>query len=128
MSNFRLRGLLAPFAVLAYLCSFMLMPVANAGVIGTQTALDQQARTAQVAQVQALLAQDAVQEQMIALGVDPAAAQARVASLTDAELAQMQGQLEELPAGGGVLAVLGIVFVVLLVLELLGVTNVFTGA
>ena len=39
----------------------------------------------------------------------------------------MQGQIERLPAGGdGLLAVLGIVFVVLLVLELLGVTNVFS--
>jgi hypothetical protein len=34
--------------------------------------------------------------------------------------------MEQLPAGGDIIAVVGIVFVVLLVLELVGVTNVFT--
>lgn len=127
MKALRIRAYFAPLMVLAYLCSFMLVPVANASVIGTQTMLEENAHQVRVEHVQALLAQKAVQEQMIALGVDPADAQQRVASLTDEQLMQVQGNLEDLPAGGGALVIIGAVFLVLLILELVGVINVFKG-
>ena len=38
---------------------------------------------------------------------------------------QLAQQIEELPAGAGLIEVVGIVFVVLIVLELVGVTDVF---
>ncbi len=125
MNSLRMRQYLAPLAALAYLCSFMLMPVANAGVIGTQTMLERDAHQARVAHVQQLLSDASVEEQMIALGVDPADAKQRVASLTDAELNQIKGHLETLPAGGSVLVIIGAVFLVLLILELVGVINIF---
>ena len=62
---------------------------------------------------------------MVALGVDPLDAQARVAALTDSELQTLDRQIGELPAGGDVLAVIGVVFIVLLILELVGVINIF---
>lgn len=127
MTSLRMRQYLAPLAALAYLCSFMVMPVANAGVIGTQTMMEHNTHQAKVAEVQQLLSDDAVQQQMIALGVDPAEAKLRVASLTTAELAQIEGHMRDLPAGGSALAVIGIVFLVLLILELVGVINVFSG-
>ena len=49
---------------------------------------------------------------------------ARVAALSTEELRQLKLQIDELPAGG-LLAVIGVVFVVLLILELVGVTNIF---
>ena len=60
------------------------------------------------------------------MGVDPAAVQERLAALTDEELQTLEGRLDSLPAGGDALAVIGIVFVVLIILELVGVTNIFT--
>lgn len=125
MNTFRIQAYYAPLMALAYLCSFMLMPVANANVIGTQTMLEENAHQVRIEHVQALLAQQSVQDQMISLGVDPADAQQRVASLTDEQLMQIQGQLEDLPAGGGVLVIIGAVFLVLLILELVGVINIF---
>ena len=125
MNTLKSHKYLAPLAVLAYLCSFMMMPMASAGVIGTQTMLEQGARQAQVEHVQQLLSQSTVEEQMIALGVNPADAKLRVASLTDSELRAIEGQLEQLPAGGSALVIIGAVFLVLLILELVGVTNVF---
>jgi len=65
---------------------------------------------------------------MIALGVDPGQARLRVSSLSDTELDQLAGELETLPAGGDILALIGAVFVVLLILELTGVINVFKGS
>jgi hypothetical protein len=61
----------------------------------------------------------------VRLGVDPAAASERVASLSDEELASVAGKLDALPAGGDFFAVVGIVFVVLLILELTGVIHIF---
>jgi len=54
-------------------------------------------------------------------------AQARVASLSDLELAQLDGQLDSLPAGGS-LALVGAVFVVLMILEFTGVIDIFKRA
>jgi hypothetical protein len=94
--------------------------------VGTGAVLQQESAEAQVSRVRETLARDDVQRAMIALGVDPATARERVASLTPAEVAALEGELERLPAGGDFLAVVGIVFVVLIILELVGVTNIFT--
>lgn len=98
---------------------------AYAGVITTQQALSAETRASTEQQVRTALARDDVRQAMQRYGVNPADADARIASLSDAELLQLQGQVDRMPAGGGVLAVIGIVFVVLLILELVGVTNIF---
>ena len=58
-------------------------------------------------------------------GIDARAAQARVDVLTDDEVQQVAGKLDQLPAGGDVLGVLLTVFIVLLVTYILGFTKVF---
>ncbi len=100
-------------------------PPAAAAVVSTQDVLSAQSRDARIASVQASLAREDVRAALIELGVQPDHAQARVASLTDEELTQLEGQIEELPAGGSALALIGAVFVVLLILELTGVVNIF---
>ncbi len=102
-----------------------LTPGAQATVIDTRTILATQAESPQAA-VQSFLARGEVQEQLVALGVDPADASGRVAALTDQELSLLQNHINDLPAGSSALAVLGAVFLVLLVLELVGVTNIFS--
>lgn len=98
---------------------------ASAAVIGTRDALSLDARQARIADIQRDLSRDDVQQAMIAMGVDPLQAQLRVASLSDSELTQLQSQLDSLPAGGSFLALVGAVFVVLLILELTGIINIF---
>lgn len=115
----------ALLAVFAYLGAFVYMPAAQAGMIGTQAAMQSESRAEREAHVRDMLSQERVAEQMVKLGVNPADAKARVASLSDAQLAKVEGHLESLPAGGDALAVLGIVFLVLLVLELVGAINLF---
>jgi len=102
-----------------------LSTAASAAIIGTQDALAMEQREARLAVVQAQLAREDVQQAMIQLGVDPVEASLRVAALGERELAQLQGQLEQLPAGGSILALIGAVFVVLLILEVTGVINIF---
>lgn len=96
----------------------------QAAVIGTQQAMSAEARLAAEASVRESLARDDVRQAMLRLGADPLQVDGRIASLSDAELMRIQGELDRAPAGG-VLAVVGIVFVVLLILELTGVIDIF---
>jgi len=100
----------------------------SAAVITTQQTLSVESRQLLVSEVQAKLAREEVRQTMVELGVDPEQAQLRVASLSDQELARLDGQLDSLPAGGGALALIGAVFVVLLILELTGIIDVFKRA
>jgi hypothetical protein len=104
--------------------SIGLPAVAHAGLIGTQTLIDLNSRQHNLTRVDRVLTRDAVRQQLVSLGVDPAQVQARVAALSDQELQRLNNELDTLPAGG-VLALIGAVFVVLLILELVGVTNIF---
>ena len=101
-------------------------PAANAEVVSTAAFNQSLTRDARIAHINKFLAQDAVRGQLVGLGVDPKDAQARVASLTDGELAMLNQRIDTLPAGGeGVFVVLGVVFIVLVILELVGVINIF---
>ncbi len=95
-------------------------------MIGTQPAVSMEQRAEYVSDIKGWLAQDEVRQQLVELGVDPTDASERVASMTAEELQTLHTRIDELPAGAGVVEVIGIVFVVLLILELVGVTNIFS--
>ena len=70
-----------------------------------------------------------VQKHLVAWGVNPEEAKARVDSLTDQEIEKITARIDQLPAGGGLGAIVGaalIVFIVLLVTDILGFTDVFS--
>ena len=99
---------------------------AYAGVISTQEYLTAVDREATRARIDAVLAREEVRSKLEQYGVDPAETDARLAALTDPELEQLATDLENMPAGGSVLAVVGVVFIVLLILELTGVIDIFS--
>lgn len=99
--------------------------VAHAELVGTLQAVESSTRAADLAAVGATLARQEVRDQMAALGVNPADIDARVARLTDTELRTLADRMGDMPAGGDALAVIGIVFVVLVILELVGVIDIF---
>jgi len=57
-----------------------------------------------------------VQQQLIKMGVDPVAAMNRVEQMTEAEIASLQGKINELPAGAGIgtLELLLIIIIIIL--------------
>ncbi|HEY4541722.1 MAG TPA: PA2779 family protein [Noviherbaspirillum sp.] len=63
--------------------------------------------------------------QLERFGVSKADAEARVAALSDAEVAALSDRVDQLPAGGDFFAVIGFVVVVLVITDLLGLTHVF---
>ena len=99
--------------------------IANAQIISTLQVVENQSRAADLATVSSTLAREQVRTQFQALGVDPAQVEARVAALTDSELRTLAGQMQDLPAGADALAIIGIVFLVLLILEAVGVVDIF---
>ncbi|MEJ2168632.1 MAG: PA2779 family protein [Desulfobacterales bacterium] len=115
-----------PVAILMTILTLLLsIPYqsALAALVETETMLDmsrsQQARET----LQKFMAREDVKSAVIAQGVDPAEADARLNSLTDAEVIQLADQINQLPAGGDVLglliAVLVIVILVLVIMRLM---------
>lgn len=111
--------------LIASLLSASLQSAAYAGVITTQQYLTAVDRDATLQRIDAVLAREEVRNQLEQHGVDPATLDGRLAALTDQELSLLASDLENMPAGGDLLAVLGIVAIVLLVLELVGVIDIF---
>ena len=73
-----------------------------------------------------LLERADVQSRLEARGVKAADVKARVAAMTDDEVAQVAERIDSLPAGGeGIIGALLIIFLVLLLTDILGFTKVF---
>ena len=76
--------------------------------------------------VDTYLAREEVAAELAALGVDPELARLRASALSGSELEELAGRIEDAPAGGvSVIGVLGVTFLVLLILELVGVIDIF---
>lgn len=100
---------------------------AQAALVGTDRIIEQTEGSARE-RVAAFLAREDVVAQLEALGISPEEAQSRVAALSDQEISEIAGKLDTLPAGGVLGALIGaalIVFIVLLITDLLGLTHVF---
>lgn len=121
----RQRTVKAVCLALCAVASISVQALAQAGVIGADAFIGVADRRTSLDRVNAVLARSEVRHELERLGVDPAQTEARVAALSDAELASLANDLEDLPAGGSLLATVGVVFVVLLILELVGVINIF---
>ena len=125
MNEFSLPRLSLVCVLSLALLSIELPVPAHAGVIGTD-ALVTTARAADMTYVRSQLDRADVQQKMQEMGVAPDAVDARIAGLTDPELHRLAGDLKSAPAGGdGILALIGAVFVVLIILDLMGVTHIF---
>ena len=121
-----MRNRIFVYALCLALLNLASPQAAQAALVGTLQAVEASGTRAQdLAIVSSALAREQVRGQMEAMGVDPAAVDARVARLTDSELRSLADRMEQMPAGGDALAVIGIVFLILIILELVGVIDIF---
>lgn len=72
------------------------------------------------------LQRDDVAAEMVRLGVSPTQAVERVAALSDAEVSRLYGQVDQADVAGGLAGGLALIFIVLLITDLLGLTKFFT--
>jgi hypothetical protein len=130
MSQSRLRRTLVTITASLALVPVSL-PYAQAEIIDTPAALGatthdaQLQRDAQLEKVEQTLHRADVAAQLEQLGVSAEQVAERVDALTDAELQAFATRLDQAPAGGDGFALIGLVFVVLIILELVGITDIF---
>ena len=98
---------------------------AQAAIVSTDEVIAADVLTGQRERVSAFLARDDVSQALQAQGVTAQAAADRVKAMSDAEVAQLAGRIDQAPAGGDVLGVLFLVIIILLVTDILGLTKVF---
>lgn len=105
------------------------MGVAQAALVGTDQVITRTEIDNDRARVAAFLAREDVRRQIESMGVDPDEAAARVDGLSDAEVQQIAARIDTLPAGqdalGTILVILLVVFLVLIITDILGVTDIF---
>jgi hypothetical protein len=66
------------------------------------------------------MARQDVRSAIVSRGVDPREADARLDSLTDAEVIQLADQIDQLPAAGGAIGfIIGVLVIVILVLVII---------
>jgi len=122
------RFLALPMAALMFAVSMPLGTV-QAALVTTDQVVERSEIQGERARIAALMMREDVQRQLKAQGVDPDEALARVAMLSDAEVRQIAGRIDAMPAGqdalGTVVAVALIAFIILAVTDLMGVTDVF---
>lgn len=101
----------------------------NAALLSTEQVLEALSVESARERVSTLLKRAEVRAELNRYGLDADEAAARVARLSDAEIQEIAGRLDELPAGEGALgAVVGaavLIFLILLVTDLLGLTDVY---
>ncbi len=127
-----LKKIIKPVSLLlvfAFLLLDFSVHTATAKMIDTNTVIAVQKDQASRERVAAFLGREDVQQVMVRHGVDVTEAQKRVASLSDAELLRISQTMDQLPAGGGAVGtIVGaalLIFLVLLVTDLLGLTHVY---
>ncbi|OIO75319.1 MAG: hypothetical protein AUJ57_00275 [Zetaproteobacteria bacterium CG1_02_53_45] len=104
------------------------IPLAQAAIVGTEQVMTRQQADSEREKVIAFLNRAEVQQELQQQGVSSLAAQQRVAHLSDAEVQMLAGKIDQLPAGGFIGEIIGaavFIFLVLLVTDILGFTNVY---
>ena len=122
-----------------YVCYFvtmtmllMSMPVqtVQAAMVRTETMLTLSTSKNVRENLNQFLKREDVKAIMMAQGINPVEAKARVDSLSDAEIMQIADKMDQPPFGGSTFGVIMgaavIIFIVLLITDILGYTDIFT--
>jgi hypothetical protein len=101
-----------------------------AAMISTEDMINSQ-RTLEVREyINSVLTREEIQNALINQGIDPLEAQTRINSLTDMEAIQLANRIDQVPAGGSafgtIVGAAVIVFIVLVITDILGYTDIFT--
>jgi len=130
MRNLRKIRRLIALPVAALMLAFsMPMGVAQAALITTEQAVDKAAVESARAKVAAVMAREDVRSELRSMGIDPQEAATRVDGLSDTEVQRVAARIDSMPAGqdavGAVVGAVLIIFLVLLITDLLGYTDIF---
>ncbi|MGE6993921.1 PA2779 family protein [Pseudomonas sp. NPDC047961] len=104
---------------------FAQIPLAQAAMIGSAEIITEQQQQVDRQQLLTMLENEDVQKKLVSMGVEQDQVEQRINSLTPAELAQFNQQLDQAPAGAGVVGIIVLFLVIFIVTDLLCATNIF---
>jgi hypothetical protein len=110
---------------LSILLALMPLLPAQAAMIGNEQIVSQSQSQQTHDSLQQLFEQETARQQLQAWGVNPDQIKSRIDSLTDAELARFNQQVNNLQAGGDVLGILLVIFLVFIITDVIGATDIF---
>ena len=119
----RIKKLVSYLSIFAMI-SLQIAPV-QAAMVSNEDLLIQAQHDISLEQIITMLDHEEIQKKLTAMGVNPSAAKIRVSQMNDSELAKLTQSLEESPAGSGALGMLLTIFIVLVITDMLGATDVF---
>jgi hypothetical protein len=125
MNSFRKLNRSLSTILVVLLAMFSIQGPAYGAIVGTDVAISQQQSDVNRTQLLAMFERSDLRDQLIAQGVNPDNARERIAALSDAEVQAMVGKLDQLPNGGDVVGAVVFVFLVLLVTDIIGWTDVY---
>jgi len=124
------RKSIAVLVIIALSTFSIISAPAHAAMVNTAEILKRNQHNLACERINMFLDRSEVQKHLVAWGVSPDEAKARVNCLSDREVERISAQIDQLPAGSGALGVIVgaalIIFIVLLITDILGFTNVFT--
>ena len=121
-------SLLKRVAAVVAALHFMLVaqiPMAQAAMIVTPEVIAEQQQQVDRQQLLTMLEDQDVQKKLESMGVDRTQVEKRINSLTPAELAQFNQQLDQAPAGAGVVGIIVLFLVIFIITDMLCATNIF---
>ncbi len=121
-----MRRTLASILALSILMLSVQSSVVQAAMVSTQTLVQEQRAQYDRDRILDTVSQEQARATLVSLGVNPEDVEARITHMTPAELAQFNAQIDDLPAGGSsFFAVVIFILVLLIILDLLGATDIF---
>ena len=107
--------------------SLIVLPIgpAQAAMIGNSQIVNEVQAELNRDQILHMLDRESAQQQLKALGVSPDMVKERVAQMTDAEVAQLNQHLADLPAGGDIWGVLLLLLIIFIITDVIGATDIF---
>lgn len=109
----------------AFTFLFVSIGSVHAGVVSNATIIANEQAGVSRAQLLQWLDRDDVATQMKALGVDRADVESRINVMTADELAQFNQQVDDMPAGSGVVGVIVLFLVIFIITDIIGATDIF---
>ena len=109
----------------AMAAGFLLVVPVQAAMVGTPAVIQAEQGRVDRQELLRMLAREDVRNQLTEMGIDPEVASQRVAALTDDEVAALNQRVQDLPAGGDVLGLLLLLFIIFLITDMIGATDVF---
>ena len=97
----------------------------QAAMTATHEVIAQEQLSVDREQLKAMLDDEAVQDKLASMGVSPEQVEQRINSLTGEELAHFNAQLDEAPAGAGVVGIIVLFLVIFIITDMLCATNIF---